>query len=173
LARCRWGPVKASGQLVRAGAERGKVLGRCGAGERGRRGGRVGRMRERWERALGWARGRAAGMRARCACSDVESGLAWGSCVATMWGPRERCQAGCIDAEEALTLLADKRGQGVRWKRRSRGRAGGRAADWWGAGRAVCAAAETGQWGQRSGALRCSAEFGTSKTAGGLGACWA
>jgi hypothetical protein len=170
LARCWWGPVKASGQLLCAGAERGKVLGCCGAGERG---GRVGRMRERWERALGWARGRAAGMRAQCACSDVESGLAWGSCVATVWGPRESCQAGCIDAEEALTLLADKRGQGVRWKRRSRGRAGGRAADWWGAGRAVCAAAETGQWGQRSGALRCSAEFGTSKTAGGLGACWA
>jgi len=36
LARCRWGPVKASGQLVHAGAEWGKVLGHCGAGECGR-----------------------------------------------------------------------------------------------------------------------------------------
>ena len=135
--------------------------------------------RERAEAGRGVGRagevgaGAGLGAWARCACSDVESELAWGSCVATVWGPRERCQAGCVDAEEALTLLADKRGQGGRWKRRSRERAGGRAADWWGAGRAVCAAAKTGQWGQRSSALRCSAEFGASETVGGLGACWA
>ena len=76
--------------------------------------------RERAEAGRGVGRagevgaGAGLGAWARCACSDVDSGLVWGSCVATVWGPRERCQAGCVDAEEALTLLADKRGQGGR-----------------------------------------------------------